>query len=180
MALTGGSGGRRGRVVLVIALALVGIMAGLAAVAVIPRHDEVPTDVDAVIALGGSPDRVELARRIAEDRDAALVLSAGSIRYGEEAGLACTDDDILCLHPEPSTTAGEARGAAALADEHDWQVVVAATDTWHANRSRLLLRQCLDDVAVVGVDDRQGFEASRRTLHELAGMAAGLTVERAC
>ena len=133
----------------------------------------------AVLALGGSPDRVHLAAGLAETHDATLVLSAGSILHGHARGITCAQ--AVCLRPDSSTTAGEARGTAALADEHGWDTIVVATSEFHVNRSRLLFTQCLDDVAVVGTDaDPWTDEPLRTTLRELVGMAAGLTVARAC
>ena len=161
------------------AAALLALLVVVALLALVPRHDEVPAEVDAVIALGGSPGRVTLAAEVAEHHDATLVLSAGSIIHGHARGIICAQ--VVCLRPDPLTTAGEARGMAALADEHGWETIVVATSRFHVNRSRLLFRQCLDDVAVVGTDADPWTDAPlRTTLRELVGMAAGLTVVRAC
>lgn len=161
------------------AAGLLVLVAVVAVLALLPRHDEVPAEVDAVIALGGSPARVTLAAEVAEIHDADLVLSAESIIYGHARGITCAQ--VVCLRPEPKTTAGEARGTAALADEHGWDTVVVATSDFHVNRSRLLFRQCLEDVAVVGPDAGAWTgQPLRITLRELVGMVAGLTVVRAC
>jgi uncharacterized SAM-binding protein YcdF (DUF218 family) len=163
-----------------VALVAVLALAAVAVVAAVPRDDALPDRVDAVVALGGSDARVALARDIAAEHDAGLVLSAGSIDFGQGQGLRC-DVDAHCLRPDPDTTVGEARGMAELAAAHGWEHVAVATSSFHVNRSRLVFRQCLDDVAVVGTKGpNASLEASRRTLRELAGMAASLTVERAC
>jgi uncharacterized SAM-binding protein YcdF (DUF218 family) len=154
-------------------------VAAAAVVAAVPRDDALPDRVDAVVALGGSDARVTLARDIAAAHDAELVLSAGSIDFGRRQGLAC-DVDARCLRPDPDTTVGEARGMAELAAAHGWDTVVVATSSFHVNRSRLVFRQCLDDVAVVGTEDPASPEVSRRRVRELAGMLASLTVQRAC
>ena len=176
------STGRRrgpGRLVAAAAVALLLVVA-LAALALVPRSDDLPAAVDAVVALGGTPGRVTLAAEIAASHDARLVLAGDSIAFGREQGLAC-ERDALCLRPEPWTTAGEARGLATLADEHGWETVVAATSDFHVNRARMLLGQCLDEVAVVGTDADPWTAAPwRSTVRELAGMVAGLTVARAC
>lgn len=159
---------------LVVALAIAAV------VAVTPRFDDVPPDADVVVALGGSPGRVDLAHEIVEDTGATLVLSSESIDVGEHAGLRC-GVDAICLEPEPHNTAGEARGMAALAQEHGWRQVVVATSSFHVNRSRMLFRQCLDEVAVVGTArDPWTEEPVLRFTRELAGMIAGSTVARAC
>ena len=160
-------------------LLLLTAVVGVAVFAAVPRDDEVPETADAVVALGGSEARVELAQRLAAETGAHLVLSAGSIDFGQRVGLAC-DVDATCLRPDPDTTIGEARGMADLAEERGWQTVVVATSAFHANRSRLVFEQCLDDVAVAGAPDPASPEPLMRTAREVAGMLASVTVERAC
>ena len=145
----------------------------------VPRDDELPPDIDAVVALGGSAARVELARDIAAAHDAQLVLSAGSIVDGQRQGLEC-GVDARCLHPDPSTTIGEARGMAALAGQYGWDTVAVSTSQYHANRSRLVFRQCLDEVAVVGTHDPGAPVTLGRIAREVVGMLASFTIQRAC
>lgn len=171
-----GRGIRRAGVALAVLTVLLVAVAGWAAV---PRDDELPTDIDAVVALGGGSGRVQLAREIAATHDAQLVLSATSIDVGQREGLAC-GVDALCLDPDPHSTIGEARGMAALAVEHSWDTVSVATSQFHTNRSRLVFRQCLDQVAVVGAHDLSAPVTFGRQLRELVGMLASLTVRRAC
>ncbi len=160
-------------------LLIVVVLAGVSGWAGIPRDDELPAEVDAVVALGGSAARVQLARDIAAAHEAHLVLSAGSIGVGQRDGLVC-DLDAFCLHPEPNTTIGEARGMASLAGQHGWDTVVVATSKFHVNRSRLVFRQCLDDVAVVGSHDPGVPVPVDRRVRELVGMLASVTVQRVC
>jgi uncharacterized SAM-binding protein YcdF (DUF218 family) len=162
--------------VVVLAAILVG---GL--VAVWPRDDE-PADPDAVVVLGGAGrERMELGRALAERHDATLVLSSTAAFFGERAGLSC-GVDALCLEPDPGTTIGEARMTADLAAHRGWTHVTIATSRFHTTRSRVLFRQCLDEVSVVGTTRPDGtwFPGIDQMVREIAGTLAALSIEPAC
>lgn len=166
---------------MVAAVALLVLLAAVTA-ALVPRHDPVPADVDAVVVLGGGQgERLALGRALADEHGAALVLSSfWAIALGHAEGLVC-DVEVRCLHPRPLSTAGEAAGTAALADERGWESVAVATSSFHVNRTRMLFEQCLDEVAVRGAaaPGHLGVQVYRR-VRELAAGLAGLTVARAC
>lgn len=167
--------------VVVAALALLVLAAALTA-ALVPRPDPVPDEVDAVVVLGGgSGERLALGRSLAREHDAALVLSSiPTMLRGQMARLHC-GVQVGCFDPRPLSTAGEARGTAALAEQHGWETVVVATSRFHVNRTRMLFGQCLDDVAVRGAPapGHLGVQVYRR-VRELAAIPVGLTVARAC
>jgi uncharacterized SAM-binding protein YcdF (DUF218 family) len=162
--------------VAVLAAILVG---GLAAAW--PRDDE-PDGPDAVIVLGGAGrERMELGRALAERYDATLVLSSSAAIFGEQAGVTC-GVDALCMDPDPGTTIGEARMTADLAVDRGWNHVTVATSRFHTTRSRVLFRQCLDEVSVVGTTRPDGtwFPGIDQTVREIAGTLAAFTIEPAC
>jgi uncharacterized SAM-binding protein YcdF (DUF218 family) len=168
---------------LVIAVAVGSLLVTVATVSLWPRDDE-PQHPDAVVVLGGAgPERVRLGIELSERYDATLVLSALAIGYGVYEGVDCrSDPEILCLYPEPRTTAGEARAIAVLAEESNWGHVTVATARFHSTRARVLLRQCLNQrVTVVGAPPTAGHP---RTFMDYAGEALGtvaaVTFERAC
>lgn len=71
-------------------------------------NDEVVAP-DAVVLLGGgSGERLELGRTLAEEHDVPLVLSEGAIVEGRRDGLTCREQ-ILCETPDPGPHA-ERRG----------------------------------------------------------------------
>jgi uncharacterized SAM-binding protein YcdF (DUF218 family) len=148
----------------------------------VPRHDEVGP-VDAVVVLGGGGgERLALGLEIAEAQDVPLVLSAEGIDVGRDQGLACRVD-VLCIDPEPVTTAGEAQTVAALARTHGWDRVAVTTSSFHVNRARLLFHQCFASDAVDVAGARADGSLPRdvyRYGRELLGHAAAVTVRRAC
>ena len=145
------------------------------------RGDDEVVDPDVVVVLGGGGgERVAAGRALAEQHQVPLVLSAEAILHGWVVGLEC-EPPVFCELPEPHTTHGEARMVAALAAEHGWQRVVVATSRYHVGRTRLLMRQCLDEVAVVGASrqvwvGRHLFSAVR----EAVATVAAVSVRRAC
>lgn len=142
--------------------------------------DEVVAPDVVVVLGGGSGERVALGRVLAEQHEVPLVLSEGAILEGWRAGLAC-NERILCEMPDPQATRGEARMVAALADLHGWDRVAVTTSRFHVGRSRLLMRQCLDDVAVVGAERDVALPQHLWSYsREATATVAAVTVHRAC
>lgn len=143
--------------------------------------DDEVVAADVVVVLGGGDgERVALGRELAEQYDVPLVVSSGAILQGWRAGLTC-DEPVRCELPEPNATRGEARMVASLAETNGWEQVVVATTRFHVGRSRLLMRQCLDQVAVLGAKDPDPpplriWSYGREALATLAA----ISVHRAC
>jgi len=170
---------RRFRVLLGAVLVVVTLLGAFAATA--PRSDAVHS-IDAVVVLGGGGgERLTLGQELAQEHDAELVLSGEAIDQGVRAGLTC-EDEVHCLEPDPWTTAGEARGTEALAEEEGWARVAVATSAFHTSRSRALFEQCLGDrVDVVGAPTDDGLiERAYHRARELLARLAGATFARAC
>jgi hypothetical protein len=172
---------RRGRQVVALT-AVAGLVACGIAFGMWPRNDR-PRDPDAVVVLGGaSYERVDLGVELRERFDAVLVLSASAIAFGEARGIRC-GDGVVCIHPQPRNTAGEAREVAALAAENNWDEIAVATTRFHTTRARVLFRQCLGDrVTVIGAPPLPGGpnRGFHNYLRETIGTAAAMTFSRAC
>jgi uncharacterized SAM-binding protein YcdF (DUF218 family) len=91
---------------------------------------------DAIVVLGGRPNRLPLGRRLREAGVAPVLLVFNSSGIG--------DDEHLYVRPEPFTTRGEARVTARLAREHGWRSIVVVTSSYHAPRARMLFRRAFD------------------------------------
>lgn len=113
----------------------------------LPRLDPVPRDVDVLVQVGGIPWKDYQSARDTAQRLGIpdLVLSDPSTgttvrdRYcGPLPGVR-----VHCFAPAPSTTRGEARGFAALAEENGWHsAYVLATGREHVARARLYFSRC--------------------------------------
>jgi uncharacterized SAM-binding protein YcdF (DUF218 family) len=51
---------------------------------------------------------------------------------------------VLCLHPIPYSTRGEARAVTRLAADHHWRSILVVTSRYHINRARILFERCYD------------------------------------
>jgi uncharacterized SAM-binding protein YcdF (DUF218 family) len=169
--------------------ALVVLMVAAAGIVSIPDLDEVG-DVDAVVVLGGGGgERLAVGRELAVAREVPLVLAGDSVSEAALSDLTCDATlpeapvTILCVTPDPLTTAGEARAASLLAQERGWDRIAVATTAFHVDRARLLFGQCLgrDAVDVTGASDDVPvhLELYRRS-RELLGRLAAVTIRPAC
>jgi hypothetical protein len=129
----------------------------------------------------GSPGRLELAVSLA--------------RYGYAPVLAVsqpTPDDIcppdtipnvqvICFHPQPLTTRGEARWVGATAAARGWRSIIVITSTPQDSRARLRLGRCYEGkVRVMPVDPPNRATWAYMITYEWAAMAKALVVQRGC
>jgi uncharacterized SAM-binding protein YcdF (DUF218 family) len=150
---------------LIAVLAVVVTLAGFAGypVFVTPRTDPVPSGepADAVIALGGMPESGASAVALyTEGKARHLVLSnpygrahnvvtrtcAEAARgHAEMAGVGTGGPRVTCFDPSPSTTRGEAREIARLAQDNGWRRVIVIAPTFHISRARMIIERCYSD-----------------------------------
>jgi uncharacterized SAM-binding protein YcdF (DUF218 family) len=98
---------------------------------------------DAIVVLGGRPNRVPVGLRLWRDGFAPILVVFNASGEG--------DDEHLYVRPEPYTTRGEARSTARLAREHGWGSIVLVTSSYHVPRARMLFRRAFDgEVLTVG------------------------------
>ena len=80
-----------------------------------------------------------------------------------------------------STTRGEARAFAELADREGWRSVAVVTSSYHTHRAVMLVGRCyLGVVRVVPAAPVDGPRILFFALHEAVAVAAALTVQRGC
>lgn len=182
-------GGRLRRTVLVTVVFVLALTVGWSWFAVkeiyFPRMDPVPEDVDVIVQLGGvPPGDYQAARDLARQLGVPdLVLSnpVGQViedRYcGELPGVR-----VHCFAPDPSTTRGEARGFAALADANGWRsAYVTGTSREHVGRVRLYFSRCWDGELAVNrpASPRSVGEHVRQGVYQTAGWVKALAA-RSC
>ncbi len=169
--------------------ALVALAVAAAGFLAVPDLDEIG-DVDAIVVLGGGGgERLTLGRELAAEHEVPLVLAGDSVGEAALGGLTCDTTlpeapvAVLCVTPEPMTTAGEARATSALTREQDWERIAVATTAFHVDRSRTLFAQCLgrEAIDVTGATDDAplALELYRRP-RELLGRLAAVTIRPAC
>jgi uncharacterized SAM-binding protein YcdF (DUF218 family) len=113
-----------------------------------PRH--VPEHADAVVVLAGARGP-RLTRGLALVRRGVAPVLAVSDAWSPtwvEANRLCggrpAPARVLCFHPVPYSTRGEARAVARLAADHGWTSVLVVTSRYHIIRAGILFDRCHD------------------------------------
>jgi uncharacterized SAM-binding protein YcdF (DUF218 family) len=150
---------------------------------VVPAEDN-PRHADVVVVLSGSHDRLpkglELMRRgIAP----VLVISDGAVPGWPVANRLCRGGAsfrVVCFHPSPYSTRGEARFVARLMKRRGWKRVVVVTSRYHVVRARMDFRRCVHgNVKGVGASTSLG-QWIAGALQEWPKLAYALTLGRSC
>jgi uncharacterized SAM-binding protein YcdF (DUF218 family) len=115
-----------------------------------PRH--MPQHADAVVVLAGAR-APRLTRGLELVRQGVAPVLAVSDAWSPtwvEANRLCAGrpapTPVLCFHPVPYSTRGEARAVARLAADHHWTSVLVVTSRYHIVRAGILFDRCLDSV----------------------------------
>ncbi|MEY8565657.1 hypothetical protein AALF15_03670 [Corynebacteriaceae bacterium 7-707] len=115
----------------------------------LPSLDPFPADVDVLMQVGGAaPSDVTDARRLAQEHGVTdLVISdpTGVQSFRDSWCAPLEGVKVHCFTPDPSTTRGEAREFARLAEQNHWtSAMVLATGREHVERVRLYVSRCWD------------------------------------
>ena len=137
---------------LLIRLLIVGLVVWLAAALYLfvwPKQDH-PRRTDAIVVLAGAEvQRFSHALELARAGVApVLVVSDGAGSSWAPARNLCAHPGgygfrVICFHPSPYSTRGEARATLALAERYHWRSLLVVTSTYHLFRARLLFDRCL-------------------------------------
>lgn len=148
-----------------------------------------PTEVDAIVVLGGDGERTMEARRLvaagvsSEVWISSLWLPEPAL-WVEEAcrpptrGWQIENAEVTCFEAEQQTTRGEARSIAELSDTHGWESIAVVATTDQITRGRRLIERCFDGELYM-VDVAHSDPLLFRVMYEWgAGLKA--TVLRGC
>ncbi len=128
-----------------LAFLLVLIVGGLTARYLVwPDLSPIPRQVDAVVELGGPGDRDGAALVLARaGRTSFLVQSTVPVEAGTTSCLPPVPGvTVLCFHPDPGTTRGEAEYIGRTAEQLKWRSVVLVTTPDQALRAKLRTTRC--------------------------------------
>lgn len=109
-----------------------------------PEEDALAERADAIVVLsGGRGHRLEEGVRLWRAGAApTLVLSDGDAAGWEQGNRLCRRGGVLCFHPDPYSTQGEARWIGAEAKRRGWDSVVVVTSAYHLRRARMIVERC--------------------------------------
>jgi hypothetical protein len=136
---------RRWRRALIAAATLVLLLSGLTARLFVWPPSGMPARVDAILMLNNPGDPLPVALQLArEHRAKYLVVSQGTVASHYGCPPAVPGVELICFHPSPATTQGEAEFAGRLASKYHWHSIVIVTIRPQDMRARLRLGRCFD------------------------------------
>jgi uncharacterized SAM-binding protein YcdF (DUF218 family) len=149
-----------------------------------PDLPPLPQRADAIVELGGPAieGRDRLAIHLAREHRAAFLVQSTTVKEaGTDRCLPATRSvTVLCFHPLPGTTRGEAQWIAREARRRNWRSVIVVTTPDQAWRARLRVRRCFDG-EVYSATSRLPFSMWFRQIpYQWLASAKALTVQRAC
>jgi uncharacterized SAM-binding protein YcdF (DUF218 family) len=165
-----------------LAILVVVFAAATARLFIWPDLAPLPEQADAIIELGGPTNRDEAALELARDHRAAVLVQSTVV---EEAGThSCLppvpDVTILCFHPDPETTRGEARAISELAARYHWDSIILVTTPDHAWRASWRVSRCYPGEIFVSTTHLPVLSWLRQIPYQWASSAKAVTLERGC
>lgn len=102
-----------------------------------------PARVSAIVMLDGPGDDLGVAVRLARERRAPfLVVSQGTPQSHDPCPPPIPRVRLICFHPRPATTQGEAEFTGRLARKYHWHSIAVVAITPQATRARLRVERC--------------------------------------
>ena len=140
-----------------------------------------PARVDAIVMLNsvGRPEAVAL-RLARQHRAAVLVVSQGSVASHYACPRPVPGVRLICFHPSPATTQGEAEFAGRLAAQYHWHSVAVVAITPQASRARLRMERCFTGHVYVVTAPLRLSSWPYQVAYEWGATFKALLVERHC
>ncbi|HET9254268.1 MAG TPA: hypothetical protein VFO16_03575 [Pseudonocardiaceae bacterium] len=147
-----------------------------------PDLQPLPPRVDVIVELGGLGDRDDAALGLARAHRGPVLIQSTVI---EEAGTErCLPPvpgvRILCFHPDPDTTRGEAEYIGQLAAQHHWRSVALVTTPDQAWRARLRMTRCFGGDVYVSTTPLPVLAWFWQIPYQWVATAKALAFERSC
>jgi len=172
---------RRWRQALIAASALVLLLAGLTARLFVWPPAGMPDRVDAILMLNNPGDPLPVALQLArEHRARYLVVSQGTVASHYACPAPVPGVKLICFHPSPATTQGEAEFAGRLASKYHWHSVVVVTIPPQDFRARLRLERCFGGQVYVMTSSLPMRSWPYQIAYEWGATIKALTVQRSC
>lgn len=167
----------------VLAVVLVGVSVVTARLFVWPALPPLPQRADAIVQLGGPGNRRFVALNLVRQGRAPLV--AISVSDAEVNTMWCGAGElrgvpVVCFHPEPFTTRGEARAVADMAAEHGWHSVILVTTPDQASRATLRVRRCFDGKIFVATARLPWYQWPTQILYQWGATVKAYTFQTSC
>jgi hypothetical protein len=148
-----------------------------------PDLPPLPEHADAIVQLGGPGNRRGVAFDLAAEGRAPVV--AISVPTDELHTSWCDegrlhDVPVICFHPEPFTTRGEARYLADMAEQYGWNSVILVTSTDQAWRATVRVSRCFHGEIYVATANLPKYRWPSQIVYQWGATAKALTYETSC
>ena len=171
------------RITALMLLALAVVAAGMTyRLFVRPELPPLPDRVDVIFVLSGYGDRDHIAEQLVREGRASVVVRSTTAERAAAGrcltGL--TDITVICIHPEPYTTRGEARAITALAAEHGWRSMILVTSRDQAWRAGVRVGRCFDGQIYHAIAELPDNMWPRQLVYQWGATVKAYTTERSC
>jgi hypothetical protein len=167
-----------------VSIALTGFLGLTARYFVWPSLPAVPQHTDAIVELAGpgDDDRDRLALELARQRRADYVVQS-TLQGDADTGRCLPTEPgvtVLCFHPDPDTTRGEAEAIGRMAQKYGWHSIVIVTTADHAWRARLRVTRCFSGQVYVATSHLPPLYWFRQIPYQWAASAKAVFLQKYC
>jgi hypothetical protein len=163
-----------------LAVILVLLIAATARLFVWPDRG-MPSRVSAIVMLDVPGLTTSPALHLAaQHRAPILVISQGGLGSSDGCPRPVPRVTLICFHPSPGTTQGEAEFAGRLARKYHWRSIALVTITPHDSRARLRLERCFAGPVYVVATPIPLRSWPYQIVYEWGALAKALILQRAC
>jgi uncharacterized SAM-binding protein YcdF (DUF218 family) len=174
---------RYGRIVLAALLVLaVGFGVATYRLFIRPQLPPLPDRADVIVVLSGYGDRDHIAERLVREGRAPVVVRSTTAARAAAGCLSHLTDEVtvMCIHPEPYTTRGEARAITKLADEHGWRSMILVTTRDQAWRAGVRFSRCFDGELYHAIAELPDDMWPRQIAYQWGATVKAYTIEVPC
>jgi uncharacterized SAM-binding protein YcdF (DUF218 family) len=165
-------------------LALGWVIAAAALFVWAPRGPGAHADAVVVLAGGRGPRLSEGLALVRQGIAPVLVVSDGWSPTWPEANRLCAGRHapvrVVCFHPEPYSTHGEAEAFTNLAAQRRWKSVIVVSSRYHLVRARMLFERCYDGTISTAAADGSVLGRMLASPIETVKLGYALLIRRGC
>ncbi len=177
---------RRARWRRIVAVALTPVLLAFgtvtARVFVWPPLAPLPAHADAIVELAGPGDRDRVALALARQHRAGYVVQStmASDALSDTCLPPVAGVTVLCFHPDPGTTQGEAESIRQLAAVYGWRSIILVTSPDQAWRAHLRVRRCFDGPVYVATTPLPLLDWPAQIVYQWGATMKALVLQRSC
>ena len=145
-----------------------------------PALPPVPARTDAIVLLGGPGNRSDIALGLALGGAAPVLVQSVSDPYARYCVNGIPELTVVCFHPDPNTTQGEAEFVGKLAAQRHWHSILLVVTPDQAWRARLRFARCFSGQIYVITAHLPAVWWVRQIPYQWGATVKALTFDRGC